>query len=93
MIKLTKTRHSKEVYDIHNLSLSNAIKVLSSLIEEFDEEAEVDFNIDYEGDTSFRIRYYENETDEEYNKRLNFEFLLKQQRRKQYEELKKEFEG
>lgn len=53
--------------------------------------------ITYEYDRDNQIEYYvykeRLETDEEYNLRMEEEQFLKEYRRKQYETLKKEFEG
>ena len=53
----------------------------------------ITYEYDYDNEKEYYVYKERFETDEEYNLRMEEEQFLKEYRRKQYETLKKEFEG
>ena len=89
-----KTKHAYEELDLTYTSLGNAKEVIDEAIERYGKDAtlEIESVPDYGGD---RIRvavcYQRPETDAEMQERLALEEHWRDARRKQYEQLRKEF--
>ena len=88
--------YSKE-FSLDSRPLSRVIQTIGDLAAKFGEDAELQFNGDYEGDTSCRVRQCRLETEDEYAERLDHEAKSlasdKANRKLQFEKLKIEFEN
>ena len=78
-----------DIYD--TMKLSELKSVVDCAFEKFG--GDVFVSIDCDDEFNAQIMYKELETDQEFAYRVSFEERKKEDRRKQYEELKKEFEG
>lgn len=96
MMSERKTKHAYEELDLTYTSLWNAKEVIDNAVERYGKDAalEIESVPDYCGE---RIRvavcYQRAETDAEMQERLSLEEHWKDDRRKQYEQLRREFEG
>jgi hypothetical protein len=94
MTKLIVTKISPSL-NINSETVECVQKVLADLAAKYGKDATVDFSNNYYGDTEFTLRYEAEETDIEYNTRLQREKLVtrqaREQRRQQYLSLKEEF--
>lgn len=94
MSKITVTRRKK--LDLDGLSIEAAVEYLTSMYHKHTDTAYISVSWDSEYDSTIGIVelvYQELETDAEYLARTEREKRGKEYRRKQYEQLKKEFCG
>lgn len=94
---MTKIR-IRETQEIFSSELDGKIDDIISQLETWKEEGWEGIDVDhYYENTSYQLYKHRLETDEEYEVRTNdlqkMEQRLKESRRKQYEQLKKEFEN
>lgn len=90
MEKIMKYR-SYSMTNLVDAKLSVAKELIEKAIEKFGPDAHLSF--DYSEYCDIEINYKELETDAEFESRMKMEELRKERRRKEYEALKKEFEG
>lgn len=88
-VMVRRTQHVSWEY----AKLSRVLKELPALIEKFGETAYLDIDFDYDDQSEICIRYLAEETEHERAVRLNSLASGKAYRRRQYEEMKKEFEN
>lgn len=84
---------SEKVYIDLYQSLGNFLSDISLLIEKYGEDAILDFTYEEDMGVEMYINTSREETDEEYQRRLSKEEESKEIRKKQYLQLKKEFEN
>ena len=78
--------------DDHTIDFEGSIDNVISMLQEYKTEGWTDIVCEYHGD--YKEQYVSRqrlETDKEYNARIKLEEKFKETRRKQYEDLKKEF--
>ncbi len=99
MIKLHQVKETQRSYLELEGSLVDIISKLQSALDEGWEGIEVQYS-SYEGYEEYYLYKHRPETDKEYAKRMKelekkkaAELKAKERRRKEYEKLKKEFEG
>lgn len=95
--EMTKIR-IRETQKIYSSEFGGKIDYIISQLQTWKEEGWEGIDVDhYYEDTNFELYKHRLETDEEYERRTNdfqkIEQKLKESRRKQYEQLKKEFEN
>lgn len=95
MTKKVLNLDSDDHYTIDGDTLSEGIAHLQKLASQFGADAKINFLVRWDGDVYFEVKYSREETDDEYIARLDREHMVevssREARRKQYEQLKKEF--